>query len=179
MADCDRVWRRSPHVHTALGTLYRTMEEAMRAILAAAIAGTAFGALAQPLIDPSRTTTWNPGLNAVGGIPNRTAISATLSPLGGVADDTPQIQAALDSCPAGQVVKLNPGTFNINGPGLSFTTSNCTLRGSGTGSPAPTNQAAPCSGSGAGGTRLVKADRDTNTNFAILYLGFDPSVFSS
>src|SRR5207253_797881 len=76
---------------------------------------------------------------------------------------------ALDGCPANQVVKLNAGTFNINGNGLSFVKSDCTLRGSGTGTP----------GSGAGGTRLIKADRATNLNYAILYLGWDPSQFSS
>jgi hypothetical protein len=38
---------------------------------------------------------------------------------------------ALDTCPRGQVVKLSPGTFNINGGGLRFRRSDCTLRGSG------------------------------------------------
>jgi hypothetical protein len=119
------------------------------------------------LIAPDRRTTWNPGLNAVGGIPNRTTIYRTLSPSGG--DDTVQIQAAFDSCPSEQVIKLTAGTFNINGNGLNFRTSNCTLRGSGTGTP----------GSGAGGTRLIKADRNTNPSFAILYVGNDPAQFSS
>jgi hypothetical protein len=119
------------------------------------------------LIAASRRTTWNPGLNAVGGIPNRTTIFRTLSPTGG--DDTGAINSALAACPADQVVKLNAGTFKINGNGLSFMTSNCTLRGSGTGTP----------GSGAGGTRLVKADRDTNPSYANLYVGNDPSVFSA
>ncbi len=89
------------------------------------------------------------------------------APAGG--DDTGAIQAALNGCPADQVVKLNAGTFNINGNGLSFRTSDCTLRGSGTGTP----------GSGAGGTRLIKADRATNPSYAILYVGYDPSQFSS
>jgi len=119
------------------------------------------------IIATDRRTTWNPGLNAVGGIPNRTTIYRTLSPSGG--DDTGAIQAALNGCPADQVVKLNAGTFNINGNGLSFRTSDCTLRGSGTGTP----------GSGAGGTRLIKADRATNPSYAILYVGYDPSQFSS
>jgi len=119
------------------------------------------------IIAADRRTTWNPGLNSVGGIPNRTTIYKTLSPSGG--DDTAALQSALDTCPANQVVKLTAGTFNINGDGLSFKTSNCTLRGSGTGTP----------GSGAGGTRLIKADRATNPSFAVLYVGFDPSQFSS
>src|SRR4051812_49675360 len=45
----------------------------------------------------------------------------------------------------------------------------CTLRGSGTGTP----------GSGAGGTRLIKADRDTNPSYAVLYMGNDPGQFST
>ena len=85
------------------------------------------------IIPADRRTTWNPGLNAVGGIPNRTMTYVTLSPLGGSLDDTMVIQRALDTCPRGQVVKLSPGTFNINGKGLYFRRSECTLRGSGTG----------------------------------------------
>ena len=34
------------------------------------------------IIPADRMTVWNPGLNAVGGIPNRTAIYQTLSPPG-------------------------------------------------------------------------------------------------
>jgi hypothetical protein len=139
---------------------------------------------AQPIIDPSRTTTWNPGLNSVGGIPNYTNITATLSPLGGAQDDTLRIQTALDACqgtPAqGNVVKLNPGTFNINGNGLAFTKNYCVLRGSGTGTPLPTTPTgAACSNSGAGGTKLIKADRLTNLNYEILGMGFNPSLFIS
>jgi hypothetical protein len=100
------------------------------------------------IIPADRMTTWNPGLNAVGGIPNRTTIYRTLSPRGGSLDDTAAIQSALDTCRPGQVVKLSPGTFNINGMGLHFKKSECTLRGSGTGA----------LGSGNGGTRLIKAD---------------------
>ena len=113
------------------------------------------------IIPADRRTTWNPGLNAVGGIPDRTTIHRTLSPRGGSLDDTAAIQSALDSCPPGQVVKLSPGTFNINGHGLHFRSSDCTLRGSGTGA----------LGSGKGGTRLVKADRDTNRSYGVLYVG--------
>ncbi len=85
------------------------------------------------LLAADRLTMWNPGLNSLGGIPNRTTIYKTLSPRGGILDDTAAIQAALDSCPANQVVKLNAGTFIISDPGLDFTTSNITLRGSGPG----------------------------------------------
>jgi hypothetical protein len=74
-------------------------------------------------------TAWNPGLNAVGGIPNRTTVCTTLSPSG--VDDTAAIQSALNSCPANQVVKLNAGTFKVSGDGLAITRSNVVLRGSG------------------------------------------------
>src|SRR5882724_1720271 len=121
------------------------------------------------IIPADRMTTWNPGLNAVGGIPNRTTIYQTLSPRGSSLDDTAAIQRALDTCPRDQVIKLSLGTFNINGGGLHFRRSDCTLRGSGTGE----------LGSGNGGTRLVKADRETNRNFAVLYVGYNGAEFSS
>ncbi len=82
-----------------------------------------------PVIAPDRLTIWNPGLNAVGGIPSLTTVCKTLSPSGG--DDTAAIQSALDSCPASQVVQLNGGTFNITGQGLQMTKSNVVLRGNG------------------------------------------------
>jgi hypothetical protein len=122
-----------------------------------------------PIIPPDRRTTWNPGLNATGGIPHRTKVYRTLSPRGGSLDDTLAIQAALDTCPRDQVVKLSGGTFNITDNGLHLRTSDCTLRGSGTGA----------FGSGDGGTRLIKADRDSNRNYAVLYVGFNPNQFSS
>jgi hypothetical protein len=68
------------------------------------------------IIPASRMTDWTkPGLTARGGIPHRTTIYKTLSPLGGTQDDDPQIQAALNTCPAGQVVQLTAGVFRING----------------------------------------------------------------
>jgi hypothetical protein len=74
-----------------------------------------------------------PRLERRGGIPNRTTVYKTLSPLGGTKDDTAQIQAALDGCPANQVVQLTAGTFSITGNGLNFLSPNCTLRGVGPG----------------------------------------------
>jgi len=80
-------------------------------------------------IPADRMTTWNPGLNSVGGIPNRTVIFRTLQPNGD--DDTKAIQTALQECPPQQVVMLGPGTFKIYGDGLAITRSNVVLRGSG------------------------------------------------
>jgi hypothetical protein len=84
------------------------------------------------LLPSDRATTWKPGVTYNGGIPPRLTLCATLSPLGGSNDDTAQIQSAIDACPAGQTVKLKPGTFNI-GAGIQITKSNVTLRGSGPG----------------------------------------------
>jgi hypothetical protein len=102
------------------------------------------------ILPPERRTTWNPGLTAVGGIPRRSTLCATLSPSGG--DDTAAIQGALNSCPDNQVVKLGPGDFHIMGDGLAIARSNITLRGSGT------------------STRLVKIDQSTS-QFPVIIIG--------
>lgn len=81
------------------------------------------------LLPMDRATVWNPGLNAVGGIPARNTIFRTLTPGGG--DDSYAIQSALDSCPAGQVVLLSAGSFTVNSYLLVH--SGITLRGSGPG----------------------------------------------
>lgn len=68
------------------------------------------------LIPADRRTVWNPGLNAVGGIPHRTIVCATVSAAtygNGAQDAGPGIQTALDNCPEGQVVVLSGGDFKI------------------------------------------------------------------
>jgi uncharacterized membrane protein len=71
---------------------------------------------ATSLIPADRATTWNPGLNAVGGIPRRSAICATVdaSTYGnGTQNAANGIQEAINKCPAGQVVMLSAGDFRI------------------------------------------------------------------
>lgn len=115
------------------------------------------------LLPPERRTTWNPGLNAVGGIPHRTTIYRTLTPSGG--DDTSAIQSALNGCPPNQVVQLGNGTFRISGQGLVMDRSNVTLRGNG-----PAN------------TKLVKT---SGTSYPVLIFGerwyswLQPASFAS
>ncbi|HEY8041181.1 MAG TPA: hypothetical protein VIF15_15350 [Polyangiaceae bacterium] len=66
-------------------------------------------------VDPGRITAWNPGILAdvplglplgADGLPQRTTTCATVVPGG-------DIQAAIDACPAGQVVQLGAGSFNV------------------------------------------------------------------
>jgi hypothetical protein len=81
------------------------------------------------IIPPDRNFSWNPGLNSKGGIPVRTKICATLSP--GGSNDSAKIQAAINSCPVGQVVMLSAGTFIVNN--FLLIRSSITLRGAGAG----------------------------------------------
>ncbi len=76
-----------------------------------------------------RTVTWQGNAGVLGDIPTRNTIFITLSPSGG--DDTASIQNAINSCPFGQVVKLNAGTFKVSSP--LVIKSNVTVRGSGMG----------------------------------------------
>jgi hypothetical protein len=110
--DCHHAWSQStPSTTDSSGRAQATVE-----------------AIAPPpsdgVIPADRNFAWNPGLMSKGGVPNRTTICATLSP-------GANIQAALDSCPAGQVVKLNAGTFTVNNCLLLH--SGITLRGAGAG----------------------------------------------
>ena len=92
--------------------------------------GVALGEVhSQPVIPSDRNFSWNPGMMSKGGIPDRTVICATLSPSG--IDDSAAIQAAIERCPSGQVVMLNPGTFIVNNAILLHNP--VTLRGAGAG----------------------------------------------
>jgi Pectate lyase superfamily protein len=92
--------------------------------------GVALGEVrSQPVIPSDRSFSWNPGMMSKGGIPSRTIVCATLSPGGG--DDSAAIQAELERCPSGHVVKLSAGTFRVDKYLLIH--SSITLRGSGAG----------------------------------------------
>src|SRR6266851_3628268 len=76
------------------------------------------------IIDPSRAVDWS---RAGTSIPNRTTNCATLSS----GATSSQINSAISSCPANQVVFLNPGTYNLSA-GITFNGhGNVTLRGAG------------------------------------------------
>jgi hypothetical protein len=97
---------------------------------------TATAAHAQPwmgILDPTRATDWSEA--GAGSIPARTMICSTL----GTAGESPgfvqpvtvaQINSALAACSSGEVVLLNPGTYQTAG-GTIMIPSNVTLRGSG------------------------------------------------
>ena len=93
--------------------------------------GTGIGGTGTYTVSPAPSTAVSSEAMTASGIPNRTTIYKTLSPSGG--DDTAAIQSALNACPAGQVVLLTTGVFQVKNPGLVFSTTNCTLRGSGPG----------------------------------------------
>ena len=62
----------------------------------------------------SSFTTWAPGVR---GIPTRTTVCATVNAAtyaNGREEATAAIQAAINACPEGQVVRLSAGTFTIN-----------------------------------------------------------------
>lgn len=80
-----------------------------------------------------RSTKWQPGMMAAGGVPIRTTICAALTPSGGTTDDAARIQAAINTCPVGQVVQLSAGTFLINDGQYLRLDKAITLRGAGPG----------------------------------------------
>jgi hypothetical protein len=85
-------------------------------------------------VDRNASANWQmAGMLSVGGIPSRTMICATISPLGSSRDDTRSIQDAINSCPAGQVVSLAAGTFTIAEGNYVLVNKGVTLRGAGPG----------------------------------------------
>jgi len=95
-------------------------------LIAVMIPTAAHGQQWSGVLAPSRGIDWsNAGVS--GGIPTRTAICATLNPGASAA----QINSAISSCPANQVVLLNAGTYNIAGIDFGGGKANVTLRGAG------------------------------------------------
>src|ERR1051325_8902807 len=90
-----------------------------------AVLGIGSPALAQ-VLSSARGADWTKA-GVSGGIPTRTIICATLNPGASAA----QIGSALQSCPAGQVVKLNAGTYTIGGIDFGGAKQNVTLGGAG------------------------------------------------
>jgi hypothetical protein len=89
---------------------------------------------AADILPPERRTTWNPGIP--GGIPARTTVCATVNAStygNGATDATAGIQAAINACPAGQVVQLSAGDFLINGSEPITIGKSIVLRGAGPG----------------------------------------------
>ena len=94
---------------------------------------------AQPwsgIVSTSRAVDWSTA-GVLGGIPNRTTICSTLGTAGRASSyvqsvTASQINSALSSCPSGQVVFLNPGTYNLTaGVDLGGGNGDVTLRGAG------------------------------------------------
>ena len=86
------------------------------------------------MFPPDRVTTWNPGVP--GGVPPRSKVCASLSAAAygnGARDATAGIQAAIESCSAGQVVVLSAGTFTVNNGNFLLIDKGITLRGAGPG----------------------------------------------
>src|SRR5215813_5912499 len=95
-------------------------------ILIVTSGATAWAAPWSGIIDPTRVHDWSQA--GAGTIQNRTTICQTLNPGATAA----QINTAIQSCPAGQTVFLNAGTYNLASPGIVFNNkSNVTLRGAG------------------------------------------------
>jgi Domain of unknown function (DUF4082) len=87
-----------------------------------------------PLLPPDRDASANwrmAGMLSQGGIPSRSTVCQTVNPIGDGADDTPNINAAIAACPAGNIVSLSPGTFTISEGSIVRVNKAVTVRGAG------------------------------------------------
>ncbi|UFS71078.1 right-handed parallel beta-helix repeat-containing protein [Geomonas sp. RF6] len=80
-------------------------------VLLTAITGYASFAGATYTVPATRAVTWAGNVGVKGDIPSISTVYTTLTPSG--TDDTARIQTAINNCPAGQVVALAAGTFNV------------------------------------------------------------------
>jgi hypothetical protein len=90
------------------------------------------GSSVADILPTDRRTVWNPGIP--GGIPARTTVckNVAASTYGnGITDATAGIQAAIDSCPVGQVVQLSAGDFRVGGADPIMVNKGVVLRGAG------------------------------------------------
>jgi len=87
---------------------------------------TAAAAASADIIPADRLYDWGAFCGVPGGIPTRTTVYASFSP--GVT--AAKINAAIAACPAGQVVYLSAGTYNVSGLTMK---SGVTVRGAGAG----------------------------------------------
>jgi hypothetical protein len=93
------------------------------------------------IIPANRRMIWQGNVGVPGGIPNRTKIFVNVKTTSnpryrcagdGVINDAPALQAALNACPAGEVVYVPTSTYRIATP-VDAKVSNKTLRGDGMG----------------------------------------------
>jgi hypothetical protein len=108
------------------------MRRTLVGLTLSALMSAALPAFAQ-LLPADRLTTWSPGVT--GGVPVRTTICANLNAASfgnGTQEASGAIQAAIDACPAGQVVQLSAGTFRMNAR-YALLWKGVTLRGVGPG----------------------------------------------
>src|SRR6266480_1696681 len=93
------------------------------------------------IIPSNRRMIWQGNVGVQGGIPNRTKIFVNVKTTSnpryrctgdGVINDAPALQAALNACPAGEVVYVPTSTYRIATP-VDAKVSNKTLRGDGMG----------------------------------------------
>jgi hypothetical protein len=90
------------------------------------------------ILPADRIYDWSPGVNVgvPGGIPTRSAICATLDAATfgtGAVDASAALLAAINACPADQVVFLPAGTYRLDASVDRITASNVTIRGAGQG----------------------------------------------
>jgi len=112
----------------SFSSVSQKVSQSILAVLVAVSFGlpaTSFGQSWSGVLSSSRAIDWSQA-GIPGGIPNRSTTCATLSPGASAA----QINTAIQNCPAGQVVFLNAGTYNLSA-GILLSKSNVTVRGAG------------------------------------------------